>query len=117
MTRNAERRRLFDATIGKRVPNGDFTARTLWGWIAWALGGQAGYDPTPPTATSEREVALSFTADRDAMFSAWNVLANLADLAGKVRISATATADDALDKGKLENGVLEPLRELGLIDD
>lgn len=51
------------------------------------------------------------------MFGAWNALANLADLAGKVTISATATADDALDKGKLENGVLEPLRELGLIDD
>ena len=62
-------------------------------------------------------MARSFTADRDAMFGAWNALANLADLAGEVTISATAIADDALDKGNRENGVLEPLRELGLIDD
>ena len=79
--------------------------------------GGAPYDSTPPTAASECDVALTFTADREAMFGAWNALANLADLAGKVTISATATADNALDKGKLENGVLEPLRELGLIDD
>ena len=79
--------------------------------------GGAPYNPTPPSAATEHEVALSFTADRDALFGAWNALANLADLAGKVTISATATADGTLDKGKLENGVLEPLRELGLIDD
>ena len=74
-------------------------------------------DLTPSGAASEREVALSFSADRDALFGAWNAIANLADLAGKVTISATATAEDAFDKGRLENGVLEPLRELGLIDD
>ena len=32
----------FDATNGKRVPKEDFTARTIWGWIAWALGGREG---------------------------------------------------------------------------
>ena len=70
----------------------------------------------PPAATDTREiVALSFTADRDALYGAWNALANLADLAGEVSVSARA--EGALDKAKLENGVLEPLRELGLIDD
>ena len=34
----------FDPTNGKRAPNGDISARTLWGWIAWALGGREGYD-------------------------------------------------------------------------
>ena len=34
----------FDATTGKRVPTENITARTIWGWIAWALGGRAGYD-------------------------------------------------------------------------
>ena len=34
----------FDATTGKRVPKDDFTAKTIWGWIAWALGGREGYD-------------------------------------------------------------------------
>ena len=74
-------------------------------------------DPELPAAANEREIALSFTADRDTLFHAWNALANLADLAGKVSINATATAEGAVDKGKLENGVLEPLRELGLIND
>ena len=74
-------------------------------------------DPEMPAAANEREIALSFTADRDTLFHAWNALANLADLAGKVSINATATAEGAVDKGKLENGVLEPLRELGLLND
>ena len=68
-----------------------------------------------PAAADEREVALSFTAERDALYGAWNALANLADLAGEVSVSVRA--EGALDKAKLENGVLEPLREFGLIDD
>ena len=70
-----------------------------------------------PVAEEEREVTFSFTADRDALFSAWNALANLADLVGKVSVSAKGTSMNPIDKHKLENGVLEPLRELGLIDD
>ena len=34
----------FDATRGKRVPNSQITARTIWGWIAWALDGSEGYE-------------------------------------------------------------------------
>ena len=34
----------FDATSGKRAPNEAITAKTLWGWIAWALGGPEGYE-------------------------------------------------------------------------
>ena len=34
----------FDAQVGKRVPNGDFAAKTVWGWIAWALAGLEGYE-------------------------------------------------------------------------
>ena len=34
----------FDATNGKRVPQEGFAARTIWGWIAWALGGTEGYE-------------------------------------------------------------------------
>ena len=72
-------------------------------------------DSVAPDAADEHEVALSFTAQRDTLYSAWSALANLADLAGKVSVSIRA--EGALDKAKLENGVLEPLRELGLIDD
>ena len=57
----------------------------------------------------------SFSADRSVLYGAWNALANLADLAD--RISVSVEAKGALDKAKLENGVLEPLRALGLIDD
>ncbi len=70
--------------------------------------------PEPATA-DENEVTLSFTAEQGALYRAWPALANLADLAGKVSISVRA--EGALDKARLENGVLEPLRELGLIDD
>ena len=71
----------------------------------------------PPVAKDEREVAFSFTADRDALFAAWNALANLADVAGEVSISAKAKPKSGFDKSTLEYGVMEPLRELGLIDD
>ena len=70
-----------------------------------------------PQQTGSRTVALSFVADRKNVYGAWNALANLADLAGAISISATATAAVGYDKAKLENGVLEPLRELGLIEE
>ena len=34
----------FDATTGKRAQGEPFEARTVWGWIAWALGGRDGYE-------------------------------------------------------------------------
>ena len=70
-----------------------------------------------PDVEDEREVAFSFTADSQALFHAWNALANLADLAGEVSISARAKPKSGFDKNTLEYGVLEPLRELGLIKD
>src|SRR6266478_4879626 len=34
----------FDATNGKVIPGQKFRARTMWGWIAWSLGGMKGYE-------------------------------------------------------------------------
>src|SRR3989338_5378370 len=34
----------FDASNGKAIPGEDFRARTMWGWIAWSLGGKKGYE-------------------------------------------------------------------------
>ena len=34
----------FDATNGKEIPGEPFRARTVWGWIAWSLGGKKGYE-------------------------------------------------------------------------
>ena len=81
------------------------------------LGGDSdsGDQPPNPYPTGDREIALSFVADKKNVYAAWNALANLADVAGEVAIDAKATPPDGYDKGKLENGVLEPLRELGLI--
>ena len=71
-----------------------------------------------PMSGDERAVAFSFTADREALFHAWNVLANFADVArGRSSINARAKPKSGFDKSKLDNGVLEPLRELGLIKD
>jgi hypothetical protein len=59
---------------------------------------------------------LTFTADRTGLFTAWNAIANLADLAGKVTVAIHAEAEKGFDKAKLQNGVMEPLREANLIE-
>ena len=101
-------------------------------------GGQLGAIPTPgqtpdgtpssttPTATSgaqpsgapasQTQVELTFSADRNQLFTAWNAIANLADIAGKVTVTVKAEKADGLDNGKLQNGVIEPLKEADLID-
>jgi hypothetical protein len=67
-------------------------------------------------AGPQRTVEISFSADRNQLFSAWNAIANLADLAGKVNVTVRAESAAGFDKGKLQNGVLEPLRESELIE-
>lgn len=64
----------------------------------------------------DKAVELTFDADRNQLFTAWNAIANLADLAGKVKVTVRAESENGFDKGKLQNGVLEPLREADLID-
>jgi predicted AAA+ superfamily ATPase len=34
----------FDATKGKEIPGEKFRAQTMWGWIAWSLGGKKVYE-------------------------------------------------------------------------
>lgn len=75
-----------------------------------------GHGTAPSGGNAGREIVLSFTANASDLYAAWDALANLADVAGDVSISASATAIGGYDRGKLENGVLEPLRELGLIE-
>jgi hypothetical protein len=77
--------------------------------------------PTPPVDTPQpgapqTSVLLSFTADRDKVYGAWNAIANLADMAGHVTVTVKADKLDGFDKGKLANGVIEPLREADLIE-
>ena len=67
-------------------------------------------------ATTHKSVEFSFSADRNQLFSAWNAIANLADMAGKVSVSVHADTANGFDRNKLQNGVLEPLREADLIE-
>ncbi len=78
---------------------------------------EADVEDSPGSDASSSPHRLKFTADRDALHSAWNALANLADMAGNVTVSVSVDEAVELDRHRLENGVLEPLRELGLIDD
>jgi hypothetical protein len=76
-----------------------------------------GPGPQPPTPTpTDKVVQLNFTANRDQLYNAWTAIANLADMAGKVEVSIRAESEKGFDKSKLNNGVLEPLREIELID-
>jgi hypothetical protein len=59
---------------------------------------------------------LNFSANRDQLFAAWNAIANLADLAGKVNVTVRADSAEGFERSKLQNGVLEPLRESDLIE-
>jgi len=60
-------------------------------------------------------VQVSFTANRDQLFNAWSAIANLADMAGSIEVNIRAEAESGFDRNKLENGVLEPLREANLV--
>ena len=70
----------------------------------------------PATPAPEKMVQLTFTADQNTLFTAWNAIANLAALAGKVTVTVSAESERGFDKSKLRNGVLEPLREAELIN-
>jgi hypothetical protein len=70
---------------------------------------------TPVKPVGDKIVELTFDADRNQLFTAWNAIANLADMAGKVKVTIHAESEKGFDKPKLQNGVLEPLREADLI--
>ena len=80
--------------------------------------------PVPPSAVGQpggtpaeqTQLALSFTADRNQLYKAWGAIANLADMAGKVTVTLRAESAKGFDKSKLQNGVIEPLREADLIE-
>lgn len=71
---------------------------------------------TTEDAAQQKVVEIAFSADRNQLFSAWNAVANLADLAGKVSVSVRAESEKGFDQGKLENGVIEPLKEAALVE-
>jgi CRP-like cAMP-binding protein len=71
--------------------------------------------PGAQTTAEQSVVQLAFDADRNKLYSAWQAVANLADLCGHIAVSVKGEAPPGLDKSELENGVYEPLREADLI--
>ena len=71
---------------------------------------------TPVKPVGDKVVELTFDANRNQLFTAWNAIANLADLVGKVKVTIHAESEKGFDKAKLQNGVMEPLREADLIE-
>ena len=63
----------------------------------------------PPGITETDLLAICVAPSLDAV-------ANLADMAGKVAVTVKAENPDGFDKAKLQNGVIEPLREANLIE-
>lgn len=47
----------------------------------------------------------------------WHAIANLAEYAGKVSVVSYVEDPAGVDRAKLQNGVLEPLREAELIEE
>jgi hypothetical protein len=78
---------------------------------------QPGPSPTPsPGPAPLKTVELSFEADPQKLYTAWNAIANLAEMAGKVTVTIRAEKEGGFDKTRVENGVMEPLREADLIE-
>lgn len=69
----------------------------------------------PEQPTVPKSVSLTLAANRDQLFAAWPALANLADMAGTVKITVEAQSQEGFDPQKLRNGVLEPLEEMELL--
>jgi len=72
--------------------------------------------PGPEPSEEEKRVNITFSADREQLYTAWQAIANLADMAGKVTVSIDAESEEGFDKNKLRNAVIEPLQEADLVD-
>jgi len=66
-----------------------------------------------PTPEKQTTVRISFSANRQQLFAAWNGLANLADDAGTVNVTVEARKDEGFDQVWLRNAVIEPVEESG----
>jgi hypothetical protein len=98
------------------VPGGESPQSGVGGVTLPPGGVTPGGPVSPVKPDGEKAVELTFDADRNQLFTAWNAIANLADLAGKVKVTIRAESEKGFDKGKLQNGVMEPLCEADLID-
>ncbi|MCX7047269.1 MAG: DUF499 domain-containing protein [Candidatus Sumerlaeota bacterium] len=108
------------AAVAATAP--DISAGAPGGAPTPALGAgvppQPGFPPSTGPASSakfadmKKVVDLSFRADRNQLFNAWSAIANLADMAGKVSVNIHAESEKGFDQSKLQNGVIEPLREV-----
>jgi len=81
------------------------------------IGGPMPFPLPSPGAGPQKVVDLSFSVSgSDRLYMAWQAIANLAEMAGKLDLTVHAESEAGFDKSKLQNGVLEPLREADLIE-
>jgi len=71
--------------------------------------------PTGPRGALKTSVSYTVEATREELFKAWNAIANLAEIAGKVSMQIQAESKEGFDPNKIRNAVEEPLEELGLL--
>jgi len=76
-----------------------------------------GPGPVPPgpgpIPEKQMTVRISFRANRQQLYAAWNALANLADAAGTVHVTVEAHKEEGFDQVWLRNAVTEPVEESG----
>ena len=60
-------------------------------------GMSSGASPSEASA-AQKSVEINFSADRNQLFSAWNAIANLADLAGKVNVTVRADSAEGFEQ-------------------
>jgi hypothetical protein len=71
--------------------------------------------PTGPRVPLKASVSYAVEATREELFKAWNAIANLAEMAGKVSMQIQAESKEGFDPSKIRNAVEEPLEELGVL--
>lgn len=64
-----------------------------------------------PQKVSQNNVRFTIKVDRDKLFSSWQAIANLADMADELEIEISASNKTGFDQNKLRNAVFEPLDE------
>ena len=104
-----------ETPVGKKAEGETGTTPSGAGADAKAEGGPAG-EPPKAGPGAAKSVELSFSADRNQLYTAWNAAANLADMAGRIKVTIRADSESGFDQSKLQNGVIEPLREADLIE-
>ena len=89
----------YDVQVGKRLPGEGFSAKTIWGWIAWALAGREGYEivreQDEARVAPGGDVIIELLKDGPSLILMDELLEYLIS-AGGVRVEQTTLRDETL---------------------